>query len=75
MVEIKAPIISTEGKVGYVVRWYKDDGDEVEEGEEVAEVMIEKTTLHIQAPQAGKLKIVKEANEEIREGEIIGYIE
>ena len=50
MVEIKVPVISTEGKVGYVVRWYKNDGDEVKEGEEIAEVMIEKTTLHIQAP-------------------------
>jgi len=25
MVEIKVPVISTEGKVGYVVRWYKND--------------------------------------------------
>jgi len=56
MVEIKVPVISTEGKVGYVVRWYKNDGDEVKEGEEIAEVMIEKTTLHIQAPLSGKLK-------------------
>jgi len=42
MVEIKVPVISTEGKVGYVVRWYKNDGDEVKEGEEIAEVMIER---------------------------------
>ncbi len=75
MVEIKVPVISTQGKVGYVVRWYKNGGDEVKEGEEIAEVMIEKTTLHIQAPLSGKLKIVKNPNEEIREGEIIGYIE
>ncbi len=75
MAEIKVPVISTEKKVGYVVRWYKNDGDEVKEGEEIAEVMIEKTTLHVQAPASGKLRITKHQNEEIREGEVIGYVE
>lgn len=76
MLEIKVPTISIEGnKVGYVVRWYKNDGDNVKENEEIAEVMIEKTTLHIEAPSSGKLKIIKAQNEEVQEGELIGYIQ
>jgi len=74
--EIKIPKTSIEGnKSGVIVRWYKNDGDDVKENEEIAEVMIEKVTIRIQAPKSGKLKIEKKENEEVKEEEVIGFIE
>ncbi|MGY4688085.1 dihydrolipoyllysine succinyltransferase [Petrotoga mexicana DSM 14811] len=74
-VEIKVPKISEEGKSGVIIRWYRNEGDQVKEGEEICEVMIEKTTLRITAPSSGTLKIVKKDNDEIEEEEVIGFIE
>jgi len=74
-VEVKVPKVSEEGKSGVIVRWYKNDGDNVKEGEEVAEVMVEKITVRVQASKSGKLKIGKKENEEVKEEETIGLIE
>jgi pyruvate/2-oxoglutarate dehydrogenase complex dihydrolipoamide acyltransferase (E2) component len=74
-VEVKVPKVSEEGKSGVIVRWYKNDGDNVKEGEEVAEVMVEKITVRVQASKSGKLKIGKKENEEVKEEETIGFIE
>ena len=74
-VEVKVPKVSEEGKSGVIVRWYKNDGDNVKEGEEIAEVMIEKITVRVQASKSGRLKIGKKENEEVKEEETIGFIE
>lgn len=72
--EITVPEVSNDSKVGIIVRWYKNDGDLVEKNEEIAEVMIEKITLRIRAPETGRLKIIKKENEEVRERELIGKV-
>jgi pyruvate/2-oxoglutarate dehydrogenase complex dihydrolipoamide acyltransferase (E2) component len=74
-VYVKVPKISEEGKSGVIVRWYKNDGDKIKEGEEIAEVMIEKITVRVQASKSGILRIGKKENEEIKEEETIGFIE
>jgi pyruvate/2-oxoglutarate dehydrogenase complex dihydrolipoamide acyltransferase (E2) component len=74
-VYVKVPKISKEGKSGVIVRWYKNDGDKIKEGEEIAEVMIEKITVRVQASKSGILRIGKKENEEIKEEETIGFIE
>ncbi|WP_461863347.1 lipoyl domain-containing protein, partial [Thermococcus sp.] len=53
---------------------YKNNGDMVQEGEEIAEVMIEKVTVHIKAPASGRLKILVKENEEVAQGQVIGVI-
>jgi len=74
--EIKVPIVSTEGnKKGVLVHWYKKDGEFVKEGEEIAELMLEKLTLTVKSPATGKLKIIVKENEEISEGKTIGIVE
>lgn len=72
-VDIKIP--GMEHRSGVIVRWYKDDGDMVRKGEEIAEVMMEKATVRIRSPADGKLRILKKEDEEISEGEIIGKVE
>lgn len=74
-IEIKIPDVSGESKTGIIVRWYKAEGDQVKAGEEIAEAMIEKITIQVQAPSTGRLKVLKRENEEIKEGEVIGFIE
>ncbi len=74
-VEVKVPRTAEEQKNGVLLHWYKNDGDPVDEGEEIAEVMIEKVTLHIKAPAGGTLKILVKENEEVSQGQVIALIE
>ncbi|MCO6040603.1 biotin/lipoyl-containing protein [Thermococcus alcaliphilus] len=74
-VEVKVPIVSQEDKKGVINQWYKSDGDEVKEGEEIAEVMIEKVTIIVKAPVSGKLRILVPENEEISQGQVIAVVE
>ncbi|WP_461862745.1 lipoyl domain-containing protein [Thermococcus sp.] len=73
-VEIKVPRTTKEEKTGVLLSWYKNNGDMVQEGEEIAEVMIEKVTIHIKAPASGRLKILVKENEEVAQGQVIGVI-
>jgi len=41
---------------GAVVKWIKNDGDRVEEGERIAVVMSKKITFQVQAPSSGVLR-------------------
>jgi len=73
--DVKVPKISEEEKSGVIIRWYRSEGDQVKDGEEICEVMIEKATLRVTAPSTGTLRIVKKDYDEIKEGEVIGSIE
>jgi pyruvate/2-oxoglutarate dehydrogenase complex dihydrolipoamide acyltransferase (E2) component len=44
-------------------------------GEEIAEVMIEEVTMHINAPASGRVKILIKENEEVSQGQVIAVIE
>lgn len=74
-IEVKVPIVSQEDKKGVVNQWYRKDGDVVEEGEEIAEVMIEKVTVLVKAPASGKLKILVPENGEVSQGDVIAVVE
>ncbi|HHI01151.1 MAG TPA: dihydrolipoyllysine succinyltransferase [Thermococcus litoralis] len=74
-VEVKVPIVSQEDKKGVINQWYKNDGHEVKEGEEIAEVMIEKVTVIVKAPASGRLKILVPENGEISQGQVIALVE
>ncbi|ASJ15330.1 lipoyl domain-containing protein [Thermococcus radiotolerans] len=73
-VEVRVPRTTKEEKTGVLLSWYKNDGDPVEEGEEIAEVMIEKVTVHVKAPASGRLKILVKENEEVAQDQVIGLI-
>ncbi|NIA09481.1 MAG: dihydrolipoyllysine succinyltransferase [Nitrospiraceae bacterium] len=74
-IEINVPKVSIEEKSGILVHWYKNNGEEVKEKEEIAEVMVEKITLTIKSPASGKLSIIVDENEEIIQGQLIGTVE
>ena len=67
--------IIEDGAEAVVAAWYFEDGDEVEKDAVLADIMIEKASLELTAPCSGKLTIKKEAEEIVKEGDVIGTIE
>lgn len=60
---------------GTIAEWLKNPGDTISKGEEIVTISSEKLTSEVEAPASGVLfKIIKEANEEVPVGEIIGII-
>ena len=64
-VKIVMPRLSLTMKTGSVVRWYKREGEEVKKGEPIVEVLTEKVTYDIEAPESGILRKIyaKEGDE------------
>ena len=68
----KAGIDMTEGQV---VKWLKKEGDPVQEGEIILEIMTDKTSMEIEAEASGiLLKIVHPDGDTVPVTEVIGYI-
>lgn len=64
-VKVVMPRLSLTMKTGSVVRWYKREGEEVKKGEPIVEVLTEKVTYDIEAPESGILRKIfaKEGDE------------
>lgn len=61
---------------GEIVRWLKEPGDRVEEGETMVEVEAAKTTVEVPAPVSGTLlRIVAQPGETVDVREAIAIIE
>ena len=68
----KAGIDMTEGQI---VKWLKNEGDAVTEGEIILEIMTDKTSMEIEAEASGiLLKIVHPDGDTVPIAEVIGYI-
>lgn len=68
----KAGIDMTEGEI---VKWLKKEGDKVEEGEIILEIMTDKTSMEIEAEASGYLlKILHHEGETVPIAEVIAYI-
>jgi pyruvate/2-oxoglutarate dehydrogenase complex dihydrolipoamide acyltransferase (E2) component len=60
---------------GTIAKWYKREGDRVEEGEPIVQVIGEKLTYDVEAPTSGRLlKIYRDENSNVPVGEVIAYI-
>lgn len=65
-VKVVMPRLSLTMKTGSVVQWYKREGEKVEKGEPIVEVLTEKVTYDIEAPASGILrKIYAKEGEEV----------
>jgi 2-oxoglutarate dehydrogenase E2 component (dihydrolipoamide succinyltransferase) len=75
-IEIRAPAEQTEGTRSQLLRWLKREGDRVEENEPLIEIETDKVTVEIAAPASGVLRqIVKQEQEEIAPGELLGRLD
>lgn len=59
---------------GSISSWFFADGDEVQEGEMIAEVMNEKVASELLAPTAGVLRIQVEAEVPVHKGQTVAQI-
>lgn len=59
---------------GTVVKWLKQDGEEVSKGEPIVVVMSKKITYTVEAPASGILRIVAGPKETCAVGQVIGFI-
>jgi len=58
-----------------IVKWLKKDGDSVNEGEEILEIMTDKVTVVVESPKSGILKIIAHEDKTIPVYGVVGYIE
>jgi pyruvate dehydrogenase E2 component (dihydrolipoamide acetyltransferase) len=68
------PRLSDSMEEGTILRWLKSDGDEVKQGEEIAEIETDKATMTYEADADGVLSIVAEEGSTLGIGELIATI-
>lgn len=57
-----------------ILKWFKKDGDIVNEDEELLEIMTDKVTVVIDSPATGILKITAQEDETIPVYGVVGYV-
>jgi 2-oxoglutarate dehydrogenase E2 component (dihydrolipoamide succinyltransferase) len=76
MLDVRAPVEQSEGTRSQVLRWLKAVGDSVTENEPLIEMETDKVTVEIASPGRGVLReILKQEQEEVEPGELLGRIE
>jgi 2-oxoglutarate dehydrogenase E2 component (dihydrolipoamide succinyltransferase) len=74
-IELKIPSVGESITEVQIAEWLKSDGDAVKKDENVAVIDSEKTTFELPAPEGGRLKILHQAGDTIKVGDIVGQIE
>ncbi len=62
-------------KTGSIVIWLYRDGAEVKAGDVIAEVLVEKVTLELEAPASGTLRIKVPPEVVVMKGDVVATIE
>ena len=73
--EVIMPKLGVDMQEGQIIEWKKKEGDKVEEGEILLEIMSDKTNMELEAEASGVLlKILKGDGETVPVTEVIAYI-
>jgi 2-oxoglutarate dehydrogenase E2 component (dihydrolipoamide succinyltransferase) len=73
--QVKVPTVGESITEVTIANWLKQDGESVEMDEVIAELESDKATFELTAPNAGVLKIKKQAGETVPIGEVISEID
>ena len=75
--EVKLPELGEDaGDSAKVSFWYYDEGEKVEEGEDLVEMVTDKATFNVPAPVSGDLKeIFIGEGDEAKVGDVLAVIE
>ena len=74
-VEIIMPKLGVDMSEGEIIEWKKQEGDRVNQGDILLEIMSDKTNMELEAEESGiLLKIVHPAGDTVPVTEVIGYI-
>jgi pyruvate/2-oxoglutarate dehydrogenase complex dihydrolipoamide acyltransferase (E2) component len=75
MHEVIMPKLGLTMETGTIEKWHKKEGDRVEEGDILFEVMTDKVSIEVESNYSGILeKVLKVEGEEVPFAEIIAYI-
>lgn len=75
-IELKIPEVGESVQEVQIGKWLKQEGDQVEQDEELVELETDKASLELPAPTAGTLvEILKKEGERVAVGEVIGRID
>lgn len=73
--EIFMPKLSSTMEVGTLLQWFKEEGDSVEIGEPLFEIMTDKINIEVEAYDPGVLlKKYFQVDDQVPVNQIIGYI-
>ena len=75
MIELRVPLgLLGTSESGSIILWLYKDGDLVKQGDVVAELLVEKTTIEIESPKNGILNIKMETEVPVSEGDLLAVI-
>ncbi|NUO09291.1 MAG: biotin/lipoyl-binding protein [Candidatus Brocadia sp.] len=76
-VEVELPDVEgNNGDEATVSFWYVEEDEEVEEGEDLVEMITEKTTFNVTAPVSGRLlEILTQEGDVVKVGDIMAILE
>ncbi len=74
-IEVKVPSPGESISEVQLATWLVKDGEYVEKDAEIAEIDSDKATLTINAPEAGAIRLLVEAGETIKVGEVVAKID
>ena len=74
MAEIVMPRLSDTMEEGTILRWLKQDGEEVKRGEELVEIETDKATMTYESDQAGVLQTVAGEGDTLAVGALIARV-
>jgi pyruvate/2-oxoglutarate dehydrogenase complex dihydrolipoamide acyltransferase (E2) component len=60
---------------GVVATWFVADGDQVAAGQVIGEVMVDKVSGDVVAPDAGRVRLLAEQDDVVRQGEPVARVE
>lgn len=77
MFEVKLPDLGDDaGDEATVSTWHFEEGDEINEGDDLVEMMTDKATFNVPSPRKGILsEILAEEGEVVQVGEILALLE
>ncbi|MBS3966612.1 MAG: 2-oxoglutarate dehydrogenase complex dihydrolipoyllysine-residue succinyltransferase [Truepera sp.] len=74
-IELKVPSVGESITEVVIGQWLKQGGQRVAKDEALVEIETDKATLEVPAPEAGTLKVLKQAGESATVGEVIAWLE
>ncbi len=73
--DVLVPEVGESITQGVIASWLKDNGDQVDEGEDLFELDTDKATLAVPSPAAGVLTIMTQEGAEVAIGQVVAAIE
>jgi pyruvate/2-oxoglutarate dehydrogenase complex dihydrolipoamide acyltransferase (E2) component len=72
---LRVPKLAVSMQTGVLTSWLAQEGEQVEQGQPLYTLEIEKSVMDVQAPASGVLKRIGVENETYKVGEVLGEIE